>query len=300
MHFDLPDLRLLVHMVDAGSLTRGAQAAHISPAAASVRLKALEEQVGGRLFYRDNRGVTVTPLGEKLLRHARIILRQVEYAKSEITEFTGNEAGHIRIFAHTTAATEFLPQVLAKFLAKRPRVTIDLQERLTRDILRGVLEGTTDLGLIAGPVPAADYQSISYSQDRLILVTPHQHPLSERKSVWLKDTCEYQQVGLHDDSSHTEFLREVSTALGMKLDVRIKLRSFDAMCRMIEAGGVIGIMPEAPARRYQQSMKIRLVRLNDEWADRDRSILARDLDALPGCAKALIDYIREQSGSAAA
>jgi DNA-binding transcriptional LysR family regulator len=291
MHFDLSDLRLLVHTAEAGSLTRGAQSAHLSPAAASARLKALEDQVGGRLFYRDNRGVTVTPLGERLLRHARIILRQVEYARSEVAEFAGEEAGHIRIFAHHTAATEFMPQVLASFMAKRPRVTIDLQERQTRDVLRGVLDGTTDLGLVPGPIPPAEYQAIPLSSDRLVLVTPLDHPLANRRAVAFAETLGHQHVGLHEASSHTEFLREVISAEGLPLTLRIQLRSFDAMCRMIEAGVGIGVMPEGPAKRYQKNSKVKLVKLSDAWAVRQRSILVRDLDALPGCGRALIEHV---------
>ncbi|MBJ7547001.1 LysR family transcriptional regulator, partial [Pseudomonas sp. OA3] len=152
MHFDLPDLRLFIHIAESPSLTQGARKAFLSPAAASARIKALESQLGSRLLYRDSRGVELTPAGQRLLQHARLIMRQVDYLKSEFTEYVTDAAGHIRIFANTTAVTEFLPEVLAGFLAERPGVTVDLQERLSRDIVRGVLDGAADLGIIAGPV----------------------------------------------------------------------------------------------------------------------------------------------------
>ncbi len=300
MHFDLADLRLLVQISEVGSLNRGAQAAFMSPAAASARLKALEDQTRGKLFYRDNRGTTLTPLGEIVVRNARIILRQVEHARGEIAAFAGDDAGHIRIFAHTTAATEFMPQVLATFMASRPLVTIDLQERLTREILRGVLDGATDVGLVAGPVPSADYQVIPFGSDRLVLVVPEHHPLAARRRVSLAECAEYEHVGLHESSSHTEFLREVTRAQGTALSIRVQLRSFEAMCRMIEAGVGIGVMPEGPATRYRRSSRIDLITLHDEWAKRDRSILVRDLEALPGCAKALIAHIMQTQGSESA
>ena len=80
-------------------------------------------------------------------RHARVIMRQVDHLKHDFQEQADGDAGHIRIFANTTAVTEFMPDILAQFLAGHPGVTIDLQERLTRDIVRGVLDGTTDLGI---------------------------------------------------------------------------------------------------------------------------------------------------------
>ena len=126
MHFDLPDLRLFIHSAESPSLTQGARKAFLSPAAASARIKALEGQLGSRLLYRDSRGVELTPAGQRLLQHARLIMRQVDYLKSEFTEYGTDAAGHIRIFANTTAVTEFLPEVLAGFLAERPGVTVDL------------------------------------------------------------------------------------------------------------------------------------------------------------------------------
>ena len=133
MHFDLSDLRLFIHIAESPSLTQGARKAFISPAAASVRIKSLESETGTRLLYRDSRGVELTPAGQLFLQHARLIMRQVEYMRNEFTEYGTDAAGHIRIFANTTAVTEFLPEVLAGFLAQRPGVTVDLQEKLSRE-----------------------------------------------------------------------------------------------------------------------------------------------------------------------
>src|SRR3546814_20145842 len=99
MHFDLADLRLFIHIAESPSLTQGARRAHLSPAAASARIKALERQLDSRLLYRASRGVELTPAGHQLLPHARLIMRQVDYLKSECTEYGNDSAGHIRIFA---------------------------------------------------------------------------------------------------------------------------------------------------------------------------------------------------------
>ncbi|MCZ7176328.1 LysR substrate-binding domain-containing protein, partial [Salmonella enterica] len=88
-------------------------------------------------------------------------------------------------------ASEFLPEILAGFLAERPGVTVDLQERLSRDIVRGVMDGSTDMGIIAGPVEADSLQVIHFSTDQLILVTPLDHPLARCKSIKLADTLAY-------------------------------------------------------------------------------------------------------------
>ncbi|AEB59439.1 transcriptional regulator [Ectopseudomonas mendocina] len=293
MHFDLPDLRLFIHIAESPSLTQGARKAFLSPAAASARIKALESQLGSRLLYRDSRGVELTPAGQRLLQHARLIMRQVDYLKSEFTEYGTDAAGHIRIFANTTAVTEFLPEVLAGFLAERPGVTVDLQERLSRDIVRGVLDGAADLGIIAGPVQAPGLQVLHFSTDRLVLAVPLGHALAQRQSVSFNDTLAYQHIGLHEGSTLLSFLREQVEKLGGSLALRIQVSSFEAICRMIEGGVGIGIIPESAARRHSRTMQLVILQLDEAWAVRERSMLVRELDALPGSVRALIDRLNQ-------
>lgn len=292
MHFDLADLRLFIHIAEAPSLTQGARKACLSPAAASARIKALESQLGNRLLYRDNRGVEITPAGQRLLHHARLILRQVEYLKSEFTDYGTDAAGHIRIFANTTAVTELLPQVLAGFLAQRPGVTVDIQEKLNRDIVRGVLDGSSDLGIIAGPVAAKGLQVLHFSTDRLVLAVPQGHPLGEHQRIRLSDTLQYPHIGLHEGSTLNSFMREQVEKIGETLPLRIQLSSFEAICRMIEAGVGIGVLPETAARRHSLSMALSIIELDEPWVIRERSMLVRDLEALPGCARALIETLQ--------
>ncbi|OZB31229.1 MAG: LysR family transcriptional regulator [Pseudomonas sp. 34-62-33] len=293
MHFDLPDLRLFIHIAESPSLTQGARKAFLSPAAASTRIKALESQLGSRLLYRDSRGVELTPAGQRLLQHARLIMRQVDYLKSEFTEYGTDAAGHIRIFANTTAVTEFLPEVLAGFLAERPGVTVDLQERLSRDIVRGVLDGAADLGIIAGPVQAPGLQVLHFSTDRLVLAVPLGHALAQRQSVSFNDTLAYQHIGLHEGSTLLSFLREQVEKLGGSLALRIQVSSFEAICRMIEGGVGVGIIPESAARRHSRTMQLAILQLDEAWAVRERSMLVRELDALPGSVRALIDRLNQ-------
>src|SRR5690349_8045342 len=74
MHFDLTDLRLAVAIAEANSLTRGAERCHLSVPAVSVRIKNLEETLGTKLMYRSSQGVTLTPAGQALVHHARLVL----------------------------------------------------------------------------------------------------------------------------------------------------------------------------------------------------------------------------------
>ncbi|HET9205519.1 MAG TPA: LysR substrate-binding domain-containing protein [Burkholderiaceae bacterium] len=291
MHFDLTDLRLLVHVAESNSLTRGAERSHLSLPAASTRIKNLEESTGTKLLYRTSQGVTLTPPGQAFVHHARLVLGQIEHLRGDMQEYARGIKGHLRVFANTTALGEFLPPVLRAYLLSHPDVNIDLRERLSHDIVRAVSEGQTDIGIVAGTVRTENLQTIAYRRDRLALVVPAGHALAQADSVDFEQTLELDHVGLHEASAIHAFLRQVCDTLHRQLRLRIQVSNFEAACRMIEATVGVGILPESAARRHAQSMAIRTVRLNDDWALREMQICVRQLDALPAFARDLVDLL---------
>ena len=291
MHFDLTDLRLFVLTAEEGKLTRAAARQHLSLAAASARIKALEAQTGLPLFYREARGVRLTPPGEAFLHHARGVLRQAEQLRMDLQEYSGGLRGHVRVFANTTAVTDFLPEILPEFLSNNPRVNIDLQEKPNAEIARGVLDGRADIGIVAGQVDTLGLQAIHFSTDRLVLVTSRQHRFARRKRIEFAETLDEDAVGMQQGSTLQTFLAQVTESLGKPLKLRIQLSSFDAMCRMIGAGVGIGIVPESAARRNQDSMQLALIELREPWSVRERYILVREQNALPAYAQSLIAAI---------
>jgi DNA-binding transcriptional LysR family regulator len=291
MHFDLTDLRLFVLAADEGSLTRAAQRQHLSLAASSTRIKSLEAQCGQTLLYREARGVRLTPPGEAFLHHARGVLRQVDQLCTDLHEYGGGLRGHVRVFANTTAVTDFLPEILPGFLSSNPRVNVDLQEKPNPEIARGVLDGRADIGIVAGQVDMLGLQAIHFSTDRLVLVTSRNHAFAGRMSIAFADTLDEDAVGMQHGSTLQTFLAQVTEKLGKPLKLRIQLSSFDAMCRMIGAGVGVGIVPESAARRNQASMKLALIELLDNWSVRERYVLVRERETLPAYAQSLVDAI---------
>lgn len=294
MLFDLTDLRLFIFIAELKSLTKAAERTHLSLAAASNRVKEMESRFGMRLLYRESKGVQLSPAGETLLGHAQQFMQQIERLRSDMQQYNNGIKGHIRIFANTTAVTEFMPQVLGAFLASRPHVNVALEERLNHDIVRGVQDGTADIGVAAGPVRGQGMEIINFSTDRLVLATSPQHPLANAGSVSFAETLEYAHIGLHEGSTLQHFLNRVVLESGDKLHLRIQVRSFDAMCRMVEANVGIGILPQSAAARHRRSMQLSIVQVTDPWAVRERSILVQKLEGLPGYARELVEMIRSE------
>lgn len=162
--------------------------------------------------------------------------------------------------------------------------------------MRGVLDNTADLGIVAGVVEAQGLQLLPFSLDRLVLVVPRGHALAERPHVSFQETLDYPHIGLHDGSTLLQFLQDKVKDMGKSLPLRIQVLGFEPACRMIEAGVGIGVLPESCALRYQRTQAIRLVELEDDWAQRERSIVVRELEALPSCGRELIEAIVDHDG----
>lgn len=293
MRFDLVDLKLFTHIAEAQSLTGGAQRSHLSLAAASTRIKNLEEHVGVKLLSRSSQGVKVTGAGETLLAHARRVLRQLEQLSGDLQEYAAGVKGHVRVFANTTAMSEFLPAVLRTYLVSHPDVTIDMQERLSPDIVRAVQEGMVDIGIVAGNVRTEGLEVMPYRRDRLVLATALSHPLAERNSVDFIDTLDYDFIGLPEASAIHNFLMRAAADLQCALRWRVQVSNFETACRMIEANVGVGVLPETTARRHAKTMALRIVQLNDEWAERKLQVCVADLGALPLFARKLVDLLVE-------
>lgn len=291
MLFDLTDLRLFVLAAETGSLTAAAQRQHLSLAAASARIKALETQAGLSLLYREARGVRLTPPGDAFLHNTRLVLRQVDQLQQDMQEYKTGLQGRVRVFANTTAVNDFMPAVLPAFMATHPRVSVDLQEKPNPEIARGVLEGRADLGIASGQIDTLGLRTIHFSTDRLVLAVARNHRFARRKRIAFAETLDEDAVGMHEGSTLQTFLSGVTEKLGKPLKLRIQLSSFDAMCRMIGAGVGIGVVPESTALRNSEKLKLALVTLTDDWSVRERYVLARADAKLPSYAQALIEAL---------
>jgi molybdate transport repressor ModE-like protein len=295
MRFDLADLSLFRHVVEAGSITHGAERAHLALAAASTRIRNMEDVLGVPLLTRGRQGVTPTQAGRTLLQHARTILRQAERLHEDLGAYGGGFAGQIRVLSNTNALTEFLPEALSSFLAAHPSVSVDLEERLSDEIVGLIAEGVADLGVVAGTVDAGALETYPFRRDRFVLVVAQDHPLAKRAKIGFEDVLEHDFVGLDRASAIQRFLATKAVRIGRPLRLRVQLRSFDAVCRLVECKVGIGIVPETTARRVSKTMTIAIVPLTDSWAVRDLTICIRSMSELPLYARQLVEHLRAKA-----
>lgn len=292
MRFDFTDLRLFCDVADAGSITAGAEKSALALAAASTRIRGMEEALGAPLLVRSRVGVTPTEAGRTLLKHARMILADSARMREDLSAFAGGLSGQVRLLANTNALTEFLPEALSSFLAAHPQVSVDLEERLSDEIVGLVAEGAADVGIVAGTVDVGALATYPFRSDRFVVACPPDHPLAGKASVRFVQVLDFDLVGLDRASSLQRFLAGKAARQGKPLRLRVQLRSFDAVCRLVECGVGVGIVPATTAARAARTMLLARVELADDWAARELTIVVRADEALRPYAQALVDSLR--------
>jgi DNA-binding transcriptional LysR family regulator len=292
MRVDLTDMKLFRDVAEAGSITAGAARSRLALAAASTRIRGLELDIGAPLLVRSRSGVTLTPAGRALLTHARGLLADAERLVEDLRAYGSGLAGEVRLLSNTNAITEFLPETLATFLAANPGVSIDLEERLSDEIVGLVAEGAADMGIVAGTADLGTLESFPFRTDRFVLVTAADHPLAGAAAVPFAEALDYDLVGLDRASALQRFLTDKAARAGRALRLRVQVRSFDAVCRLAEAGVGVGVAPQTTARRAAATMRLGVIPLADDWALRELTLCVRNLAALKPTARRLADALR--------
>jgi len=277
--------------VRSGSISKGAELAHLAIGAASKRMADLESAVGAELFERHSRGITLTAAGEALKLHAQRILNDVDLMTADMSDYAAGVVGVVRLWANTSAVTQFLPSDIARFNARNPDIRIELEEQDSEQVALAVVDGVADFGIMADQMPTLGLQTMPYRHDHLVLVVPGGHPLTRRESVSFIDALAFDFVSLSRNTSLAKRLQAATAFSGGQLKLRIQVRSFDAMCLMVAAGLGIAVLPDAAVRPHLKSMGLHKISLSEEWAHRDLLICARDLKALRKPARLLVDHL---------
>lgn len=292
---DLQSLRLFVAVAQLGNITAAAAQLGLATSAASGRIKALEAAVGTTLMQRHSRGVQLSDAGQALLHHARAILHSVARMGDELHEYAQGTRGHVRLHATVSAIVQFLPEDLGHFARTHTGVKVELQEQISPQVLRAVQEGLADVGIGQLSAPTPEVQLRPYRSDTLALIVPSDHPLSERTTgVWLHEALQWDFVGLHALSSIAQHMQHTAAAHGRSVRQRVQVTGLDAMCRMVDNGLGLGVMPLRAFELLRGTASLTAIALHDAWARRQLHLIARDFNALPSAARLLVEHLLAQ------
>lgn len=296
MRYDLVDLRVFLAVAEAQNLSRGAERSHIAPSSASLRIRNLEETLGCALFERKARGVTLTGPGRVVADHARRCLTQLEQMHADLMPYVRGVKGSIRMFANNNAISSFLPEDLSRFFLRYPNVRISLEEHLSYDIVAAVAAGRAEIGIGAWEFDLPGLAYHPYREDRMVLLVPHESPLSRTTSTRFATCVSAPFISLQSGAAIHRFMVNQAAALGHELDIRVQVSRFEAIATLVASGAGIGLIPKSLISRAV-SPKCAVVTLEEPWALRRLKICSRP-ESLSNFSRKLIEHLASSEGAA--
>jgi DNA-binding transcriptional LysR family regulator len=255
----LAQIQSFVAVARAGNVTRAAEELFVSQPTLTGRLKSLENELGVVLLHRTTRGVRLTEAGLAYLPHAERILSAAADGARTLTEV--RQGGGVLTVAVAPMVTfTVLPDVVRQFRERQSRMTLSIRTMTSGDVTAALLRGDAELG-IARDIRHPDLERVVLYDDRLMLIVDPGHRLASAKSVRVEDLSDEEFV-LFDRSYG---YRELTTALlgGTTVMPRgvVKVDSFGAVTKMVQAGLGVGIVPQSAAVELLEKEAVRALRV---------------------------------------
>ena len=289
---DFLTLQLFVAIVEDQSISKAAERKNIAASAVSRRIADIEELFQVDLLRRHSKGIEPTPAGHALLEHAHIILGNLAHLETELSGYRQGKRGHVRICANKSAILESLAPDLSAFLDKQPQVRIDLSEDISPAIVQAVLENRADIGIFGGNIPAFDLDIIPYKLDTLVVIMPRDHVLASREGLSFLDLVDHDFVSLEKGSSIETLCVRAAADIGRHLKLRVRVSSFDALFRLVEARLGLGLVPFEIARHQRMEENVVIVPLQESWAARPLVMGVRSYRTLRPVTRLLVEHLR--------
>ncbi|SEB21779.1 LysR family transcriptional regulator [Variovorax sp. YR216] len=285
-------VRLFVAAAQAGSIVRAAEQEHIAASALSRRLADLEHSFGTALLVRSPRGIALTDAGRLVFERGLKIDEDLQALVREVQAEGAEARGTVRLYANMSAVIGFLPERLQRFMAAHAGVTVSLHEEDTPDVIRACLDDRADVGIgVEMPVPAG-LDAWHFASDPLQVVMPASHELAALHEVTFSQALAHPLIGIHHGGALDRSLHERAEALGRTFAPKVTVSSFDAVCRMVEAGLGIAIVPQSAAAAYAGTQRFARRALDAPWAARNLHLYALHRNPQPLAVQALLDSLR--------
>ncbi len=220
------------------SFSRAAEELLLTQPAVTQQIKALEEELGVALFNRGGGRIALTPGGAALLPFAERLRAVGEEAIAAVAAAYGEQAGELSLGASRTIAQYVLPGLMAAFLLRNPKVRLTVRSGNTDEILRGLVAGDIQLGLVEGPEQRRDVHIEPFMYDRMVLVVPAGHEWAGQQ-IALEELKTQPLLAREFGSGSRRVVEQALAAAGINvkdLFIRMELDLTEGLLHAVEAG----------------------------------------------------------------
>jgi len=261
VNFDLNDLQAFRAVVELGSFRKAADAVNISQPALSRRIDKLEAALGVRLFERTTRSVTLTTVGRVFAPSAEQLLDDLDVALLGIRDVSSSRLGHVTIACVPSVAYYFLPNVVASYHRRFPRIRVKLLDSSANEVLGSVISGEADFGVsfLGSQEPEVEFKMLL--QERFVAACRRDHPIARKKRVSWTELYEHEYVCVDKTSGNRLLLDQALSAVAPHAPSVCETRHVTTLLGLIEAGLGVAAVPSMamPARDHPVLTSVPLV-----------------------------------------
>ncbi|HLR67080.1 LysR family transcriptional regulator [Virgibacillus alimentarius] len=250
----ITQFEIFVQVVESESFTKAAHYLNMTQSAVSHAIAGLEKELGCQLFIRNRRkGLYLTAIGERILIHAREILRRVSSISEEVDAITGIESGTIRLGSFPSASAHLLPKMLAFYQSHYPKVKLSLFEGTYHEVNEWLLSGIIDVGFSS--LPHENLELTPLVEDKMVVVLPVGHPLEIKDVVSLEEATGESLILTKAGSE--EIVKRMFDKEELKPNIAFEVQGASTILNMVKEGLGITIGPELALPMNEPGITIR-------------------------------------------
>jgi len=283
-------LRAFLAVAQSLSFAQAGERLYLSQSALSLTIKGLEEGLGGRLFSRTTRNVTLTPEGEALLPLARRLLADWENAEDQLRQRFTLQQGRVTLAAMPSFACNLLPALLVRFRARHPKVNVTVNDVINEQVIEMVRERQVELGIAFAPEADSSLRFTPLYLDRFVAVVAADSPLAEQQDVDWATLLKQPFVTLQRPSTVRFMLEENLRQCGLKLPVAFESHQLATVGRMVASGLGVSAVPALCVQQMHE-LGARCLTLREPVIERAIGIVSKADHELSVAAQALYDTL---------
>jgi DNA-binding transcriptional LysR family regulator len=285
---DFDQLNSFLEVAKHSSFSKAAERCFRTQPAISSQIRALEEEVGAKLFDRSGAKVKLTVAGTAFRTFAEETLLSLRSVKTTIAEMEKTPRGEIVVGANEATCLYILPEVFADFKRQYPKVSVSIQRAETSKTLESIVDQSVDFGVVSMPIKDSRLAALPIHNDELVLITAIQHPLSQLSHVRLDEVAKYPLV-LPKLGRTRDAIDEVFQQAGLKPHVSMELDSTELLKRFVVAGVGVGFIPRSNVDDQVRAGTLAALNFVEPPIRRDLALVYRKDKALSRAARAFMD-----------
>ena len=288
---DFDQMRGFMETAREKSFTKAAAKLFLTQPAVSLQIKALETELGTKLFERRGKQVLLTNAGRLLFERSEEVLDLVSRIEQDIASLGELKTGRLRIGTSDTNCAYVLPPVVKAFRQMYPGIELRLTDRMSAEVVRLVFEGGVDFGLATLPVSESRVKADFLFVRDDVVICPIGHPLTQLATVSLNEIVHYPMLMLEEGSTSRALLDRVLQQANLTAQVVMELGSIEVIKRFVEIGLGVALVPEVAVREEVQAKRIAAVRVVG-LPVREVGVVQRQSGHLSRAAEVFLDFLK--------